>query len=157
MKRKRNSKEDDKIPEKPPTPLSTLPDSKPSPNLTILVTPELKKTVIQTNSLKPTFQSNFVNNQPIKSQNKKESEKITPPPPQQISTNTPLKNTIMLQNNSKLIHNSIGSPIVLLTTTTTTPIVNTITEQPKQYTTNDPLIPEWKRTLLEKKKLKKTF
>jgi hypothetical protein len=155
MKRKRNFKEDDKIPEKQTAPLSTLPDSKPSPNLTILVTPELKKTVIQTNSLKPTFQSNFVNNQPIKSQNKKELEKVTSPPPP-ISTNTPIKTTITLQNNSKLIHNSIGSPIVLLTTTTT-PIVNTITEQPKQYTTNDPLIPEWKRTLLEKKKLKKIF
>ena len=152
MKRKRNLK-DDKIADNPQNHV-ILTDQKQnqSSNLTILVTPELKKTVIQTNSLKPTFQSNFVNNEPIKYQKKEESDKLIPPATSNYSTNTPSKTTIIIQNNSKLIHNSIGSPIVF----SATPTANTTTEQPKQYSF-DPLIPEWKRTLLEKKKLKKTF
>lgn len=152
MKRKRNLKDDDKTSNNTTTvnvnvKQQTTSASSPRPT-SILVTPELKKTVVQSNLLKPTFQSNFINTQ------KQACESSATQP---TTSNTPAnKTTFIIQNNSKLVHNSIGSPIVLSAIPTTVILTTKTPEilQSKQYS-NDPLIPEWKRTLLEKKKMKK--
>jgi hypothetical protein len=92
----------------------------------------------QPSSLKPTFQSNFINNQPLPQKNTNSNPIAT------TTTNTQL--------NTKMVHNSIGSPIVL---TTTIPSITTTTT--KTQISESDFIPEWKRSLLEKKKMKKTF
>ena len=93
-----------------------------------MVATELKKTSVQSTTLKPTFQSNFINT------------------PSQV------------ESTAKLVHNSIGSPIVQTQkqTLSTTVITNKTTNETKEHASNDH-VPEWKRTLLEKKKMKKNF